>query len=119
MALNKRLPVYILVAATIAIVGYTVILFFYLEIFGVFTIARIVKGIPTSEGVDYYYEFNYAGGVYNGSFTDMKGYKIGTKFFVCFSKDNPSHNLLKFTKPVPDCLKDSVFTYWQNIPHCK
>lgn len=117
--LKKRPVSFYVISSVIALlVLYTVSLFIYLKISGAYTIATIVSGTPTSEGIDYQYEFFFEGKIYEGRFTDIQRYQIGSKYFVSFSRARPSKNLLQYGKPVPDCLKDSVFSVWDHIPGC-
>lgn len=97
---------------------YIISLFVYLKIVGVYAVATIIGGIPTSEGIDYKYEFYYLGETYTGGFTSLQRLRFGDKFFVSFSKKNPSQSLLKYYSSVPDCLKDSVFSFWETVPEC-
>ena len=101
-----------------ALVLYTVFLFFHLKISGVYVVATIKSGVATSEGVDYKYEFNYNGERYFGSFSGIMNYKMGDRCFVLFLRNNPNKNLIQFNTPVPDCLKDSIDTFWEKEPKC-
>ena len=93
-------------------------LFVYLEFVGVWGVAVIKEVTPTSEGVDYIYEFMYKGVYYNGGFTGLGGRQIGDKYFVLFSLDNPDKSLLQYNSPVPDCFRDSINMYWNKMPKC-
>lgn len=97
---------------------YMLFFFFYLKIFGVYGVATIKEGVATSEGIDFHYDFIYEGGKYTGGFTGGKMYEIGSKYFVLFSKNNPEKSLLQYNDPVPDCLKDSINSYWSTYPKC-
>lgn len=101
------------------LIGYTLWLFFYLKIVGVFGIAEIRTATATSDGVDYKYSFLYKGEVYNGSFTGLNGYKMGDCYFVRFSPKDPEKNLLQYDNKVPECLRDSVNLIWHEIPNCE
>lgn len=115
---NRPVSFYVLSILIAGLVLYTVSIFIYLKITGVYSVATIAGGVSTSEGIDYQYEFNYLGKKYHGVFTDSRVHKIGSKYFVSFSKRSPSKNLLQYNSPVPNCLQDSTFTFWNQIPEC-
>ena len=100
------------------LVSYTLVLFFYLKIVGVYGIAELKEAVSTSEGIDIKYEFSYEGNKYTGVFTAGSKFKLGDKYFVLFSKHNPEKNLLQYNHPVPNCLKDSINFYWVTYPKC-
>lgn len=116
-ASSKSKGFYFICALGSALVMYTLALFVYLKISGVYAVATIKDAVVTSEGVDYKYEFLYLGNEYVGSFTGSK-YSIGDKYFVSFSKKSPSENLLQYNDPVPVCLQDSIYSFWSKIPNC-
>jgi hypothetical protein len=109
---------YILCGFVFLLVFYTLFLFFHLKIAGVYGVAIIKEEVATSEGVDITYEFVYQNKEYSGVFTGSKGYKIGDRYFVLFLKSNPNKNLLQYNNPVPDCLIDSIHSFWSNYPKC-
>src|SRR5215203_6988844 len=111
---SKPKGFYFICALGSALVMYTVALFVYLKISGVYAVAIIKEAVVTSEGIDYKYEFFYLGNEYVGSFTGSK-YSIGDKYFVSFSKQSPSQNLLQYSEPVPACLQDSINSFWTEI----
>jgi hypothetical protein len=116
---QKKPASFILLSIVITgLIVYTFSLFIYLKIVGVYAVATIKEGTSTSEGIDYRYEFYYAGKVFDGVFTDVRPHQLGDRYFVCFSKEKPSKNLLQFNQPVPHCLHDSLFTVWAEIPAC-
>jgi hypothetical protein len=115
---NRPISFYIILIIVVGLVLYTLSIFVYLKITGVYAVATITDGVSTSEGIDYQYEFYYLDEKYAGTFTDSRAHKIGSKFFVAFSKSRPSKNLLQYNNPVPDCLKDSIFSFWNQIPEC-
>lgn len=113
-------PKYLIVGFGIFLffIGYAIFNFFYLEFVGVYGVASIKEKIPTSEGIDVKYEFFYNTEKYIGKFVAGKQYQIGDKYFVKFSKNNPETNLLQYNSPVPDCLKDSIHSFWTSRPIC-
>jgi len=117
---HKKHPLsfYLFLVFVLVLILYTVSMFVYLKITGVYAIATIQEGTPTSEGIDYRYSFFYNGKRYSGSFTGLGGYANGDKYFVSFSQISPSKNLLQYNKPVPECLKDSIYSCWSVIPKC-
>ena len=96
---------------------YVVVLFFYLKVVGVYSVAIITGGVSSSEGNDYKYEFCFQSEKYKGSFTGLR-YEIGSKYFVLFSKNDPHKSLLQYNDPVPDCFKDSINSVWIKLPQC-
>ena len=115
---NKPKSFYIICGFIFLLVMYTLFLFFYLKIVGVYGVAIIKEGVATSVGIDIKYEFMYEGEKYTGVFTDSRRYKIGDKYFVLFSRNNPNKNLLQYNYPVPYCLKDSSNSFWSTYPKC-
>jgi hypothetical protein len=118
MIQHKPASLIILSFAVAGLILYTLSLFIYLKVNGVYAVATIKEGTPTSEGIDFRYEFHYAGKSFDGVFTGNGAYKLGDTYFVCFSKEDPSKNLLQYNQRVPDCLTDSLFTFWSEIPQC-
>jgi hypothetical protein len=108
---------WVLCGFLLVLVMYVVILFIHLKISGVYVVATIKSGVATSDGVDYKYEFNYNGESYFGTFNGSS-YKIGKRCFVMFLRDNPDKNLIQLYTPVPDCLKDSINSFWEKEPLC-
>lgn len=102
---------------------YTSWLFFYLKIFGVYGVAIIKEGTPSSDGVSIKYEFSFNGEIYSGFFSAGpyagRDYPIGSKYYVQFSRKDPTKNLLQYNNPVPFCYRDSMNTFWEDIPSCK
>ncbi|HWK08348.1 MAG TPA: hypothetical protein VNS58_32200 [Puia sp.] len=115
---NQPRSFYILWGVISLLVLYVLFLFLYLKVIGVYGVAIIKEAVATSEGNDLTYEFIYAGEAYTGVFAGTNRYKIGDKYFVSFSKSNPDYNLLQYNSPVPDCLKDSIGSYWTTLPKC-
>ncbi|MBO9633470.1 MAG: hypothetical protein J7578_10170, partial [Chitinophagaceae bacterium] len=98
---------------------YVLMLFFTLRINGVYGVASVTGGKPTTEGIDYKYEFSFEGRVYSGVFTDMKRIEMGDKYFVLFHPKDPDKNLLQMDLKVPGCYVDSVGVSWEKVPACK
>lgn len=118
MVQKKPVSFILLSIFIIGLILYTFSLFIYLKIMGVYAVATIKEGTPTLEGIDFRYEFYYSGKLFAGVFTDIRPHQSGDRYFVCFSKENPSKNLLQYNQPVPDCLQDSLFTIRAEIPEC-
>lgn len=121
--LNKKLrshpkSFYIFCGILSLLVLYTVFLFFYLKVVGVYGVATMKECVVSSEGIDFKYEFSYEGEKYTGVFNGDGRYKIGDKYFVSFSKSNPNKNLLEYNHPVPGCFRDSINFYWSTYPEC-
>ena len=114
---NQPKIFYFLFVFISSLIIYTLYLFIYLKIIGIYGVAMITGGASSSEGNDYKYEFIYEGEKYTGSFSGLK-YEIGSKYFVLFSPNNPDKNLLDYNEPVPNCLEDSINSTWEEIPKC-
>jgi hypothetical protein len=118
MAHKNKFILYLFYIIIGLVIIYKVSMFLYLKIAGVYGIAIITESATSSDGVRVMYEFNYKQEKYSGGLTADLSYEIGDKYFVSFSESNPEYNMLQYNHPVPDCLKDSLNSFWEAYPTC-
>ncbi len=91
---------------------------------GFYTISEITDFSFNADGTKFAgYSYVYKGEEYNSSFpintmSDIKVSK-GSRFFLIFSKKDPSKAYAIFDKKVPDSLKFTPGQYWKKKPWLK